>query len=45
MDGHQYYYSVDLLNGIRTEIAPADHSAVLRFTFPDGQSTARGGKA
>lgn len=30
-----YYYSVDLLNGIRTEIAPADHSAVFRFTFPD----------
>ncbi|MEU0572336.1 GH92 family glycosyl hydrolase, partial [Nonomuraea sp. NPDC005983] len=29
-----YYYAVDLLNGVRTEIAPADHAAVLRFTFP-----------
>ncbi|WP_214326853.1 GH92 family glycosyl hydrolase [Nonomuraea sediminis] len=29
-----YYYGVDLLNGIRTEIAPADHAAVMRFTFP-----------
>lgn len=34
-----YYYGVDLLNGIRTEIAPADHAAVFRFTFPgDGGS-------
>ncbi|WP_219470983.1 GH92 family glycosyl hydrolase [Nonomuraea rhizosphaerae] len=29
-----YYYGVDLLNGIRTEIAPADHAAIFRFTFP-----------
>ncbi|WP_113704525.1 GH92 family glycosyl hydrolase [Nonomuraea lactucae] len=34
-----YYYGVDLLNGIRTEIAPADHAAIFRFTFPgDGGS-------
>jgi predicted alpha-1,2-mannosidase len=34
-----YYYGVDLRNGIRTEIAPADHAAVFRFTFPgDGGS-------
>ncbi|NUR84529.1 MAG: glycoside hydrolase family 92 protein, partial [Nonomuraea sp.] len=29
-----YYYGVDLLNGIKAEIAPADHAAVMRFTFP-----------
>ncbi len=28
------YYSVDFLNGIKAEIAPADHGGVLRFTFP-----------
>ncbi|WP_157244393.1 GH92 family glycosyl hydrolase [Nonomuraea typhae] len=34
-----YSYGVELNNGIRTEIAPADHSAVFRFTFPgDGGS-------
>ncbi|HEV2780233.1 MAG TPA: GH92 family glycosyl hydrolase [Actinophytocola sp.] len=29
-----HYYSVLFDNGIRTEIAPADHAAMLRFTFP-----------
>lgn len=28
-----YDYSVTFLNGIKAEIAPASHSAVLRFTF------------
>ena len=29
-----HYYSVTFENGLRTEIAPADHAAVFRFTFP-----------
>ena len=28
------YYGVTFKNGIKAEIAPADHSAVFRFTFP-----------
>ncbi|GAA2235594.1 hypothetical protein GCM10010401_04350 [Rarobacter faecitabidus] len=28
------YYSVTFDNGIKAEIAPADHAAILRFTFP-----------
>jgi predicted alpha-1,2-mannosidase len=28
------YYGVTFTNGIKAEIAPADHSAVFRFTFP-----------
>ncbi|GAB2476822.1 GH92 family glycosyl hydrolase [Jatrophihabitans fulvus] len=28
------YYGVTFQNKLRTEIAPADHGAVLRFTFP-----------
>ncbi|GAA2521606.1 GH92 family glycosyl hydrolase [Rarobacter incanus] len=28
------YYSVTFDNGIQAEIAPADHAAILRFTFP-----------
>ncbi|WP_394835392.1 GH92 family glycosyl hydrolase [Pendulispora rubella] len=29
-----HYYSVKFENGIQTEIAPADHAALFRFTFP-----------
>jgi predicted alpha-1,2-mannosidase len=29
-----HYYSVEFDNGVRTEIAPADHAAIFRFTFP-----------
>src|SRR5262249_52146479 len=29
-----YYYRVVFENGLRAEIAPTDHAAVLRFTFP-----------
>ncbi|MFL6073275.1 MAG: glycoside hydrolase domain-containing protein, partial [Mycobacteriales bacterium] len=29
-----YYYSVTAQNKLRTEIAPTDHAAVFRFTFP-----------
>ncbi|WP_394845930.1 GH92 family glycosyl hydrolase [Pendulispora brunnea] len=30
-----HYYSVKFENGIQTEIAPTDHAALFRFTFPD----------
>jgi predicted alpha-1,2-mannosidase len=29
-----YYYGVTFENGLKTEIAPTDHAAVFRFTFP-----------
>ncbi|GGO80084.1 GH92 family glycosyl hydrolase [Wenjunlia tyrosinilytica] len=29
-----HYYGVTFENGLRTEIAPADHAAMMRFTFP-----------
>jgi predicted alpha-1,2-mannosidase len=29
-----YYYGVTFENGLKGEIAPTDHAAVLRFTFP-----------
>ncbi|HET9140932.1 GH92 family glycosyl hydrolase [Actinophytocola sp.] len=29
-----HYYSVLFDNGVRTEIAPTDHAAMFRFTFP-----------
>lgn len=29
-----HYYSVAFENGLRTEIAPTDHAALMRFTFP-----------
>ncbi|MCW2597351.1 MAG: putative secreted binding protein, partial [Jatrophihabitans sp.] len=28
------YYSVNFLNGLKTEMTPSDHGSVLRFTFP-----------
>lgn len=31
-------YAVELEGGIRAEIAPTDHAALLRFTFEDGQA-------
>ena len=33
-EGHPYLYKVDFENGIRTEIAPTERSAYLRFSFP-----------
>jgi predicted alpha-1,2-mannosidase len=29
-----HYYSVSFENGIKAEIAPTDHAAIMRFTFP-----------
>lgn len=29
-----HYYSVTFQNGIRTEITPTDHAAMVRFTYP-----------
>ncbi|WP_436844182.1 GH92 family glycosyl hydrolase [Streptomyces canus] len=29
-----YYYGVRFENGLRTEMAPTDHAAALRFTYP-----------
>ncbi|MEU9331742.1 GH92 family glycosyl hydrolase [Streptomyces sp. NPDC048290] len=29
-----YYYGVTFENGLKTEIAPTDHAAVMRFTYP-----------
>ncbi|MCN9242927.1 GH92 family glycosyl hydrolase [Streptomyces sp. RY43-2] len=29
-----YYYGVTFENGLRAEMAPTDHAAVLRFTYP-----------
>jgi predicted alpha-1,2-mannosidase len=31
-----YYYGVTFDNGLRTEIAPTDHAALIRFRFKDG---------
>ncbi|TCO46277.1 putative alpha-1,2-mannosidase [Kribbella antiqua] len=31
-----YYYGVTFDNGNAAEIAPTDHAAILRFSFPDG---------
>ncbi|GAB3467518.1 GH92 family glycosyl hydrolase [Actinophytocola sediminis] len=31
-----HHYGVTFDNGLRTDIAPADHAAMFRFTFPDG---------
>jgi predicted alpha-1,2-mannosidase len=28
------FYSVNFLNGLKTEMSPTDHGSVLRFTFP-----------
>jgi len=30
------YYGVDLDGGLRAEVTPSDHGAVMRFSFPDG---------
>jgi predicted alpha-1,2-mannosidase len=29
-----YYYGVTFDNGLKTELAPTDHAALMRFTFP-----------
>ncbi|MFD4258948.1 GH92 family glycosyl hydrolase [Streptomyces sp. NPDC058534] len=31
-----HHYGVTFTNGLRADMAPTDHSAVLRFTFPEG---------
>ena len=36
-----HYYKVTLDNGIRTEIAPTQHCAFLRFTYPSGKGAPR----
>ena len=33
-----HYYGVTFENGIKTEIAPTDHAAMFRFTFPGDRS-------
>jgi predicted alpha-1,2-mannosidase len=33
------YYGVRFQNGIRTQIAPTDHAALMRFSFPAGSSS------
>jgi len=35
-EAHAYYYGVTLDNGMRGEIAPTDHGAAIRWTFPAG---------
>ncbi|HWD03466.1 MAG TPA: GH92 family glycosyl hydrolase [Amycolatopsis sp.] len=34
-----HYYGVTFDNGIKTEIAPTDHAAVMRFSFPGDNSS------
>ncbi|MGW5748409.1 GH92 family glycosyl hydrolase [Amycolatopsis sp. NPDC003861] len=34
-----HYYGVQFENGIKTEIAPTDHAAVFRFSFPGSDSS------
>jgi predicted alpha-1,2-mannosidase len=34
-----HLYSVDFENGIRAEMAPTDHAAIFRFTFPAGDAS------
>jgi predicted alpha-1,2-mannosidase len=33
-----HHYGVRFENGVETEIAPTDHAAMFRFTFPDGDA-------
>ena len=33
-----HYYGVTFDNGLETEIAPTDHAAMFRFTFPGGDA-------
>ena len=33
------YYGVKFQNGMRTEIAPTDHAAIMRFSFPGSSSS------
>jgi len=34
-----HYYGVQFENGIKTELAPTDHAAMFRFTFPGNDSS------
>ncbi|HVK72690.1 MAG TPA: GH92 family glycosyl hydrolase [Kofleriaceae bacterium] len=34
-----HYYSVEFENGIRAELAPTDHAAIFRFTFPGNDAS------
>ncbi|WP_035284951.1 GH92 family glycosyl hydrolase, partial [Actinokineospora spheciospongiae] len=33
---HPHHYAVTLADGVRAEVTPTDHGAVLRFTYPAG---------
>ena len=33
-----HYYGVTFDSGVKAEIAPSDHAAALRFTYPDGNA-------
>jgi predicted alpha-1,2-mannosidase len=37
--GKPYYYGVTFDNGLKTEIAPTDHAAIMRFTFTGNASS------
>ena len=34
-----HYYGVTFENGLKTELAPADHAAMMRFRFPAGDAS------
>ncbi|MBC9713136.1 glycoside hydrolase family 92 protein [Streptomyces sp. TRM66268-LWL] len=34
-----HYYAVKSTNGIRSEITPTDHAALMRFTYPDDNAS------
>ncbi|MEU9123555.1 GH92 family glycosyl hydrolase [Streptomyces sp. NPDC048506] len=34
-----HYYGVTFDNGLKAEITPADHAALMRFTFPDDRAS------
>lgn len=38
---HPDYYSVKFNNDLKVEIAPSDHSAIFKFTFPKSETTGR----
>ena len=38
-DRAPHYYGVKFQNGMRTEIAPTDHAAIMRFSFPGASSS------
>ncbi|WP_255955039.1 GH92 family glycosyl hydrolase [Streptomyces odontomachi] len=34
-----YYYGVTFVNGLRAELTPTDHAAMLRFTYPGDEAS------